>query len=297
MNLSAAVRKHGVIGVGRAAFRALVSRPYFRWRWRNAPRYQEPNPAQIDAIEASLEKLGVRVARPQIDRAEFAAFKERMAFPADYHGGQAGGLWDEKMFEHFLAFRLGGLDRFRPDDVYIDVAGCSSPWAHILRDHGTQAYSIDLSVRHEFQHLPYYEQQDATRTRFGDASVRACSLQCAFEMFAGDDDCRLIDECARILVRGGKLVIAPLYLHTHHCGYVTPDFFGGTAGDPGAPRYLCTETWAVPYARIYSPDLLKRRILNRAADRGLHYEVSRVTGLAALGQGLYCHFVLVITKP
>lgn len=193
-------------------------RKYHLLRTRNVPLYKNPNCDDFAHIEASLSKVGVEVKSLMLDRSELAEFHNMKAFPSDYHGGKTSEVWDEKLLEHFVSFKLLGIKDYSNDDTYVDVAACSSPWARYCRAHlGVQAYAIDLNVPQEYQHLSYYMQQNATNTDFSANSVRGISLHCAYEMFVGDDDVSLISELSRILVTGGKCIIVPLYMHTHYC--------------------------------------------------------------------------------
>jgi hypothetical protein len=245
-----------------------------------------------------LTERGVPVHDLVVDPQALAAFKNQVPFAATYHGGAAGGVWDEKVLEHFIAYQLAKLGELGPDDVYVDVAACTSPWVRLLREHrGIQAYAIDLTVAGPFRGLPYYRAENATRTSFAAASVRAMSLQCAYEMFEGDDDVALLREAARILVSGGRVVISPLYLHTHYCSYSTPDYWGKGRSDPRAKEYLRLDLLGVPSSRKYDADTLKERVLDPLERIGLTYRVHALRNKADLGVGIYCHFVLEVQKP
>ncbi|QIK36952.1 hypothetical protein GWK36_01865 [Caldichromatium japonicum] len=117
------------------------------WRVRHAPRYRNPTPSELRVIEGDLANLGVVIEDYRVDPEFFTRFKAENPFPDDYHGGRAGGVWDEKLLEHFIAAQLLGLDGFGADDVYVDVAACNSPWARHLREaRGVNAWAIDLEI-------------------------------------------------------------------------------------------------------------------------------------------------------
>jgi hypothetical protein len=237
------LRKHGVQGSAAIISRRLalgLRRRFDTWRFRNAPRYANPTSAELERIENDLKALGIEVIdyAPPPDR--FQQFKLGNWFPENYHGGRASGVWDEKLLEHWIAGELLQLEHWPPSDVYVDIAACNSPWAKTLRErYGISAYAIDLApVGRAYQDLPYYRSENATRTGFGDGEVRGASLQCAYEMFQGQDDRALIDELARILAPGGKVIILPLYMHTHYCSYSKPEYYGKGYPDPGAKEYI-----------------------------------------------------------
>ena len=178
------------------------------------------------------------------------------------------------------------MAEFGPQDVYVDVAACASPWAQTLRERShLSSFAIDLApVGAAYRDLPYYRMENATRTRFTDQSVRGASLHCAYEMFLGDDDTRFISELARILKPGGKAVILPLYMHTHHCAYATPEYFGRGHADPGAKEYVRLDCYGVPSSRKYDAKILHRRVLLPIKQAGLSYRLLAVRNKELLGR-------------
>lgn len=271
-------------------------RSWFRLRASRAPDYVAPNDDELASIERRMEALGMPCADLDLDPVEFGAFAARFRFGPDYHGGTDGGVYQEKLLEHFVAWKILGLDA--PGAApYLDIAACGSPWTRLLREDGIEAYAIDLEVPPQFQALPYYLAGDATRTTFADGSIGSASLQCAFEMFVGDHDQELIAEMARILKPGGRVVVSPLYTHTHACYYQTPEHFGRTPGDPGAKAYVRRDCWGIPASRKYGPESLRARVWEVALRQGLAPRLMALRNKVAFGPGIYLHFVLVLDKP
>lgn len=301
MRLMEKIRKHGVIGSARIAT-AMASRrlrrPIDAWRFRGAPRYANPTEAELSQIEADLASLSITVAEYSPSVGQFQRFKQERWFPDDYHGGRASGVWDEKLLEHWIAGELLDFEHWSPEDIYVDIAACNSPWAKALRERrGLSAYAIDLApIGAAYTDLAYYRSEDATQTRFGDGSVRGASLQCAYEMFQGDHDQLLIHELGRILRPGGKVIILPLYMHTHYCAYATPEYYGKGFVDADAKEYIRMDCYGVPSSRKYDAKRLKARVLDPIQQAGLGYRIHALRNKAALGAGIYCHFILKIEK-
>ena len=197
----------------------ILFQKYYLFINSKAERYQNPDIDELSSIERDLLALGVPVESYEPDPDQFQFFLQKQWFPTYYHGGHEGGVWDEKLLEHWISSELLGLHEFGPADIYVDVAAASSPWARILRDRlGINAFAIDLGpIPDEYSGCECYRQEDATRTSFQNGSVRGISLHCAYEMFMKDDDIRLIAEISRILRPGGRAVILPIYMHTHYC--------------------------------------------------------------------------------
>lgn len=278
------------------ALLARIRRNFHRLRTRNAPEYLIPTMEELQQIENRLLTLGVPCHDFSVDPMEFENFVKNSGFPAEYHGGLSSGVYYEKLLEHFVALKLLSLDEAR-SSPYIDVAACDSPWAKLLRDRGCEAYAIDLARPTEYSFLPYYRQEDATHTTFADESIATASLQCAYEMFVGNHDTELLLEFSRILKPGGRVVIAPLYMHTHPCYYQTQEHFGRPFGDTGAQAFVRRDAWGVPASRKYSPETLKSRVLGPARSLGLEASVHVLRNKREIADGIYLHFLLVLTKP
>jgi hypothetical protein len=297
MNLLEKVRKHGVIGSAGKVLNVGKHR-YQLWRVRNAPEYVSPTDSDHARIERDLQALGVAVEDYSPDPAAFQAFTSLRYFPADYHGGVAGGVWDEKLLEHWITSQLLGLPQFRPGDVYVDIAAASSPWVKIVRERmGVEAYAIDMAeIGPAYRDLEYYRVENATKTSFGSASIRGASLHCAYEMFMRNDDVNLLTEAARILKPGGKMVIAPLYMHTHYCAYSTPEYYGKGLSDPEGKEYVRSDCYGVPSSRKYDAKKLYERVLRPIQNLGMSYRLLVLRNKNELGKDIYCHFILEVTR-
>jgi hypothetical protein len=270
-------------------------RLYHGFRTRSAPAYRNPIESELIEIERRIKDLNMSCHDFVVDTDEFRQFVRQAGFPSNYHGGIKGGVYFEKLLEHFVAWKL--LKLGEPIHTpYVDVAACSSPWAKILRGKGIESFAIDLSVPLESSGLDYYRQEDATKTSFKDESIRGASLQCAYEMFVGYHDIELLEEFGRILKPGGRAVISPLYTHTHPCYYQTPEHYGEPYGDPGAQGYVRRDCWQVPSSRKYSPETLRTRVWDNAIKVGLVPSLHVLRNKDELPEGIYLHFILVLDK-
>jgi SAM-dependent methyltransferase len=271
---------------------------YLSWRHRDAPRYTAPGAEDLERIERDLINLGVVIHDYAPSPEHFSVFQNENWFPHDYHGGIDGRVWHEKLLEHWISQDRLGLMNYRPDDIFVDVAAAGSPWVRSLRERkGISAFAIDLGpIAPAHEQLPYYRVEDATNSSFEDASVQGASLHCAYEMFIHDDDTRFIQEIARILKPGGKVVILPLYMHTHYCAYASPEYYGKGYSDPAAKEYIRMDSGGVPSSRKYDAVMLKQRVLDPVEAAGLSYRLLALRNKAELGNGIYCHFILEIER-
>ncbi|MEB3147579.1 MAG: methyltransferase domain-containing protein [Sphaerospermopsis sp.] len=280
-------------------FQKNITQKYNFWRVRNVPVYHNPTSEELRQIENDLINLGIEFLDYRPNPEDFVNFKSSGYFPSNYHGGIDGGVWDEKILEHYIAFDLLGLEHYQPDDIYVDVAAASSPWAKTLRDKfGVSSFAIDLNqVGENYKNLSYYRIENATATTFKTNSVKGVSLQCAYEMFINNDDINFIHEVARILKPGGKVVISPLYMHTHYCAYSTPEYYGKGYSDIEAKEYVRLDCSGVPSSRKYDAFQLNKRLLIKLKNCNMEYKLYALRNKSELGQNVYCHFILEIRKP
>ena len=270
----------------------------YRLYYRNAPVYASPTNSELLKIENDLSSISVDIHNFDVSIDQFKSFTKDNWFSDKYVGGPTSRVWNEKLLEHYIASILLDLKNYSRDDIYIDVAACNSPWAKQLRiNYSINAFAIDLApVSNDFINLSYYLKENATKTSFADNSVRGVSLQCAYEMFQKEDDVLFIDELSRILKRGGKAIILPLYMHTHYCAYSTPEYFGKGYTPKYAKEYIRMDCGGVPSSRKYSANYLKKRILDRIKKAGLNYYIFVLRNKEKIDSDIYCHFILQIEK-
>lgn len=169
-------------------------------------------------IRLEMEQADLRVVTCQMDVASFRVWLDRAAFP-DYYVEAYGALFIEKALEHYVGAELLGLSE---NELLVDAAASNSPWLQIApRLYGVNTLAIDL--------LPPAKPMqgnilvtDATKLPLKESSVDGLILHCAYEMFEGDSDSRLLPEAARVLRSGGRLVILPLYMHHLHYADSSP---------------------------------------------------------------------------
>lgn len=267
-----------------------------RFRCRNAEQYCGPTDNELVRIEELLVGEGIPMNDFNVNMDDYKLFQKQIPFPADYHGGREGGVWNEKILEHYIAYKLLVLAEFN-QGIYVDVAAGGSPWAMLLRQHGgVQAFALDIKVRPPYNKLFYYRCEDATATTFPDSSVRGISLQCAYEVFGVDDDIRLLYEIRRILQPGGRAIILPLYMHTHYCCYSSPEHFGRGLSDKGAKEYINWNSRGVHSSRKYDVHQLKKRVLDTISATGMQYRIFVLRNKEDVAADVYCHFILEIVR-
>ena len=254
-----------------------------------ALRTRDVEALDVEQVRQQLQAAGVTVPEYQIDRAGYEQFMQRAAWPPDFYGGPERGLYYEKTLEHYVGAALLELN---PEDVLVDVAACGSPWYAIApRLYGCEAYALDLNYPagvhgHEIG-------ADATATGLPDGFATKISVHCAFEMFENDADIRFLREAARLLRRGGKAVIVPLYMH-HRLYYVESNPRLDRRGLDYSGAVRVWRTRHVRFSRKYSPRAFLSRLVAGAA--ALHPHVWWVANAQQVHPDCYLRFALTLQK-
>jgi len=286
------------IDIGERVIRLLTkwtAKPYYIFLHRGVPEYKNPTENELSRIEQDLKATGIPVEDYIVTNTDFKRFVREYGFPNNYHRGPDSGVYYEKLLEHYVAFDLLDLEKNKDTDLlYVDVAADNSPWVKILRHYGITALATDIKRPRQYGKHKFFLVQNATRTAFRDNSISSMSLQCAYEMFLGEDDRKFIREAARVLQPGGRIVISPLYLHTHPCCYSSPEYYGRGHVDPGAKGYIRKDAWRIPASRKYDAGTLKKRVLDLADSQGMKYRVRILRNKKEIHPEIYLHFILEI---
>ncbi len=201
-----------------------------------------------------------------------------------------------------------------PEDHVMDAAGGRSGYLEALRtlrgcrhlyltDHIYDGHSLTPDGYHVVG-------GDISSIELPDNSLTRISCHHAFEHFKGDRDSGFIKEIARLLRPGGKACIIPAFLTTSYveCWNERPT----TQFDPEA-EVLMDRTASIPgaedegyFARFYSMDAFKQRVLDVALSRGLEARLitCKLDGrdipdmVRNFGSALNCPMrALVLSKP
>lgn len=236
---------------------------------KDAPKVPDMNDKVYREIEKELRDYVELEAVDWFDEEKFDRFEAELGFQEVY-GKPHNKRYRRKIMEYFFAEKLLCFDAWGQDDIYLDIGAAGSPFAKFLRqERNIKAFAVDLN-QGSFGELNYYLQEDATQMHFTDGEVKGISMQSSFEMFVGDADIRFIREAARVLGRGGKLVISPLYMHRYFLSTTSPNYYQKGFADRGALECIRTDCrGGVPLGRFYSACALEKRVLSTARSCGL----------------------------
>ena len=238
-----------------------------------APRF---NP-KTDAIIDQLKQNGLCVADFKIDLDEFSQYLEKAQYTRfpNYYGGGKGLNFIEKSLEHYLAAKTLQISG---NDVYIDIASSNSPAAEVYHKlYGCETYRQDLIFPRGIHRNTIGG--NASNMPITDGFATKMALHCSFEHFENDSDISFIKEASRVLRKGGKLCIVPLYLFDIYMILTNPVNLSrkerkgeGTLFDSDATLY-CSKEQGLRYGRFYDVSHLISRIITNCNLRPIIYVI------------------------
>ncbi len=251
----------------------------------------------IPGLIGRFIKLGIPVREERIDIHDFSQWREKYREIIVFYDGLKD-VKVEKTLEHYLTMKY--LDIYSKK-VLIDVAACNSPFAGVVSRHlKIKGYELDLVYEPGIHGRKIGG--DAGRMPVPDEFADILTLHCAFECFQGDADIRFVKEARRVLTRGGRLGIVPLYLDDEYFVKIGPKYDKRKIEiEKGVRQVWRDDAYeTVPFSRHYSPGSLEKRVIRHFGD--LKYEIIHFTNLSDLethfqGQRLYAYFLLKAVKP
>ena len=265
---------------------ACLRRPKVKGRLSVGRTEQERILQEMKCYNMSIEDLYIDTADYE-DYMKNAGYKD---FP-DYYEGGKGIAFIEKSLEHYVAAKMLELSE---DDVYIDIANCCSPVPEIYHKiYGCKVYRQDL-VFPEGVHEDAIG-GDASNMPVEDGFATKMALHCSFEHFEGDSDIRFIREAARVLRKGGRLCILPLYFSTRYAIQTNPAHLpiGGLAFEDDAVLY-CPKDHDVRHGRYYDVPHFISRIINNLNELTLTMYV--VKNAEDVDASCYLYFAALFEK-
>lgn len=224
------------------------------------------------------------------DYKEYVNKAEYNKFP-DYYGGGTSNEFFNKSLQHYLAAKLLNLSR---DDVYGDIACSTSPAADIYQKiYGCKVYKQDLGAP-EGIHGNLIG-GDAGNMPVRDGFFTKIGLHCSFEHFENDSDISFIKEAGRVLKKGGKLCIIPLYLFNRYAMMSNPPYMVkfNVPIERDATLY-CQKRLGQGYARFYDVSHFTSRIRNNL--NGLRLTIYIIQNGKAVDTSCWVRFIAMFEK-
>jgi len=246
-----------------------------------------------DEVKDDLVRSGFKVVDYRIKIEDYSSYITASNYQkfTSYYGGGAGKNFKEKSLEHYLAADLLVISE---KDIFLDVASAGSPVPEIYSDmYGCTAYRQDLS-------FPYgvYDRTiggDACRMPVEDGFATKISLHCSFEHFEQDADMGFLREASRVLRKGGRLCIVPLYLAPVYAIKTDPAVWRrGTVSFEDDAVIYCARGWGCRHGRFYDVEHFISRVRNNLSD--LRLSLYFVLNEKEIDPGCYVKFVALFEK-
>jgi hypothetical protein len=125
------------------------------------------------------------------------------------------------------------------------------------------------------------------------------TLHCTFEHFESDGDKGFIRECARLLKRGGKTIILPMYLSEVYCnvtGEVEAENRARIGFDNAAEYYCLIPEWKNRFGRHYSPYAFMERVWEPAVSCGLRPQLYKIDNWHLIHENLWLRWAVVLEQ-
>lgn len=250
-------------------------------------------------VESSLRSSGVRIE--SIDISEmvtgYQAFKSLSEYNSEYknYNGPLEHCFLEKSLEHYLSILL-----INPKSgmTGVDIGSCQSVIARLgRRIYGVRYFEQDLDYPAGVHGDRIGSSADAIP--LPDESVDFMTLHCTFEHFENNADTGFVKECARLLKKGGRAVILPLYLCEVFCnitGETDADTQAKIGFDSTADHYCIIPEWQNRFGRHYSPEAFFERVWQPAEISGLNPFLYKIDNWAAIHKDLWLRWALVIER-
>lgn len=219
---------------------------------------------------------------------DFSHYLESVSYFEKYKEGYKT-LFLEKAYEHFIILKFLELSAGKN---YVDIAACCSPLYKIAKSlYNVNSFAQDIM----FPEGVHGDKIgcDACHLPFEDESIDAMSAACSIEHFENDADIALFKEVSRVLVSGGKFVVAPLYI-ARDPFIITDPVHGQDVNFSNDDNIVFVENWKNRYGRYYSPNSFYERIILSCPD--LQFKIYGIKNLNTINSALYCNYFLVCTK-
>lgn len=230
-------------------------------------------------------KINVLNYRQYVNNAEYHEIQ------SSYGIGGKRNVFGEKSLEHYLAAKLLNLSK---NDVYIDIANAYSPVPEIYRKlYGCKVYSQDLVFKKGIHGNTIGG--DAGNMPVTNGFATSMALHCSFEHFEQDADIRFIKEASRVLTRGGKLCILPLYFSEKYAIQTDPSMLpkGNPFFESDAILY-CAKGYGNRHGRFYDIPHFITRVVNNLNDLKLTIYV--VQNEKEVDSSCYVKFIALFKK-
>jgi hypothetical protein len=169
-----------------------------------------------------------------------------------------------KAIEHYLSLEILNITK---DDIYLDVASSNSVCPDIVKKtYHNKVFKQDIQYKDGVDGDTIGS--NATTIPLPDNTLTKLSLHCSLEHFEDNADIAFLKEAHRIMKKGAKIIITPLYLATKPTILTSPSIWEKKyIGVTKLPRFsknyaiLFDETIKQRQSKFFSPDTLLQEVI------------------------------------
>lgn len=188
--------------------------------------YDTKVPCDTDILLDRLSRLDICLEKHKIDYKDYYKWFNSVNYYENFpkYVGEFKTYLERKSLEHYLSIKH--LAKDVENEIWLDVASSNSPFADILKKTGVKkVYKQDLNYPEGLN--GEIIGSNANEIPLENASVDNITVHCAIEHFENNADYQFIKEAARILKKGGKLCIIPLYIAEKTVLITSPSVYYG----------------------------------------------------------------------
>jgi SAM-dependent methyltransferase len=225
-----------------------------------APKTRDDMIIEEKKIRDALYQSPISIVELQLDIKDFQSWATQVDYERNYPHYYTENIV-EKALEHYVSALLLQL---KPGKTHIDIAAQSKVAADVF----SRMYSVKTYVQDKKFEPGINENRigsDAGNIPLEEDFADTMSLHCSFEHFERDSDIRFVHEANRVLRKGGRCVIVPLYLYQHYACYTNPVLSVPAKTPFEADTILyASRHWQNRHGRFYDvPHLVERIWSNR----------------------------------
>lgn len=180
----------------------------------------------------------------------------------------------EKQLEYYLSLEFLNIQK---DDIYVDIASCLSLFPSYVEEIiGCKTYRQDILYK-DLKN-PHLIASDACALPIEKGFFTKMTLHCSLEHFEFDKDTVFFKEAAKVLKKGGQMLIIPFYMGMEFVELTNPDFAPGCR-----------------FHRYYNPEAVQKRLYEHVKDE-FDFSIYVISNYQEVDKECYCCYGLVLTR-
>ena len=184
-----------------------------------------------DKIKEEMKRSNLNLVEYMFDKTKYLEWFNNVSYSTNYPAYckefSKDNYLHTKALQHYISIELLDL---KEDDIYIDIASSQSVCPDIIKKYYTKnIYRQDLRYAEGIN--GEYIGSNGDNIPLEDNSVTKIALHCSIEHFENNSDIGFLHEASRILKKGGKIVITPLYMSLEPVIFTSPSIWNSKYKD------------------------------------------------------------------